>query len=416
MGAWRDPARTLELRCERVRSALGKPLPTSQIRSILERLEFGVEAIDAAAGDVLRVRVPSFRATKDITIPQDLIEEIGRIHRYGNIAEAPLEFPITPPPRDERRRLVRHLQDRLAGGARFRENLSYSFISDALLERLGEAGLPHVRVINPVHQGESRIRRRVAPSLFPALEANRRHHTDVRLFEIGKAYEPEHDDARGEPRERHLLALAWAGPRAAAKLMRFDDSRIQKLQAVVNDLVQSYGLASPRWTSEGERPSWAHPSKCLFLELPGAPHTAAVVAELEPGLAPALGLSGDLDSEVAIAEICLDALLAGERAGSAYRPQPRYPGIKLDVAVAVAESTRAGELIALVEAAGKGQVADVELFDLYRGKSIGEGKKSLAFHVLLQSDARTLTDQDEQKFLQRFEKLVAEAGGELRKA
>ena len=416
VGAWRDPARTLELRCERVRSALGKPLPTSQIRSILERLEFGVEAIDAAAGDVLRVRVPSFRATKDITIPQDLIEEIGRIHRYGNIAEAPLEFPITPPPRDERRRLVRHLQDRLAGGARFRENLSYSFISDALLERLGEAGLPHVRVINPVHQGESRIRRRVAPSLFPALEANRRHHTDVRLFEIGKAYEPEHDDARGEPRERHLLALAWAGPRAAAKQMRFDDSRIQKLQAVVNDLVQSYGLASPRWTSEGERPSWAHPSKCLFLELPGAPHTAAVVAELEPGLAPALGLSGDLDSEVAIAEICLDALLAGERAGSAYRPLPRYPGIKVDVAVAVAESTQAGELIALVEAAGKGQVADVELFDLYRGKSIGEGKKSLAFHVLLQADARTLTDQDEQKFLQRFEKLVADAGGELRKA
>ncbi len=416
VGAWRDPSRILELRCERVRSALGKAIPTSQIRSILERLEFGVEAIDTAAGDVLRVRVPSFRATKDITIEQDLIEEIGRIHRYGHIAEAPLEFPITPPPRNERRRLVRHLQDRLAGGARFRENLSYSFIADALLERLGDSALPHVRVINPVHQGESRIRRRVAPSLLPALEANRRHHTDVRLFEIGNAYEPEHSDARGEPRERHLLALAWAGPRPAAKQARFDESRLQKLQAVVNDLVQSFGLAAPRWTSEGERPSWAHPSKCLFLELPGAPHTTAVAAELEPGLAPALGLSGDLDSEVAIAEICLDALLAGERRSSAYRPLPRYPGIKVDVAVAVAEATQAGELIALVETAGKGQVTDVELFDLYRGKSIGEGKKSLAFHVLLQSDARTLTDQDEQKFLQRFEKLVAEAGGELRKA
>ncbi len=416
VGAWQDPARTIELRCERVRRALGKALPVEAIRSILERLEFGVETLDREAGEVLRVRVPSFRATKDITTPQDLIEEIGRIHRYGNIAEAPLEFSITPPPRDERRRLVRHLQDRLAGGARFRENLSYSFIADALLERLGEAGLPHVRVINPVHQGESRIRRRIAPSLFPALEANRRHHTDVRLFEIGKAYEPELGDAHGEPRERHLLALAWAGPRPAAKQARFDEGRLQKLQAVVNDLIQSFGLAAPRWTDAGERPSWAHPSKCLFLELPGAPHTAAVVAELEPGLAPALGLSGDLDSEVAIAEVCLDALLAGERRGSAYRPMPRYPGIKVDVAVAVPESTRAGELLALVETAGKGQVADVELFDLYRGKSIGEGKKSLAFHVLLQSDARTLTDQDEQKFLQRFEKLVAEAGGELRKA
>ena len=412
VGQWQDPTTTIVLRCERVRRALGKPLPADEIRRILERLEFGVEA----DGEDFRVRVPSFRATKDITLEQDLIEEVGRIHRYGNIEEEPLQLSITPPPRDERRRLVRHLQDRLAGGARFRENLSYSFIADDLVERLGEAARPHVRVINPVHRGESRIRRRVAPSLLPALEANRRHHTDVRLFEIGKAYEPEHANAKGEPRERHLLALAWAGPRPNAKAARWDEGRLPRLQAVVNELVGSFGLAKPRWTSEGERPSWAHPGRCLFLELAGAPHAAAVVAELEPGLAPALGLSGDLDSEVALAEVCIDALLAAERRGSAYQPLPRYPGIKVDVAVAVPEATPAGDLIALVESAGKGQVVDVELFDLYRGKSIGEGRKSLAFHVLLQSDARTLTDQDEQKFLQRFEKLATEAGAELRKA
>ncbi len=418
VGAWQDPSATIRLRCDRVRSALGKALAASEIRRILERLEFGVEAEGERGGDgeAFRVRVPSFRATKDITLEQDLIEEIGRIHRYGNIEEEPLQLSITPPPRDERRRLVRHLQDRLAGGARFRENLSYSFIADGLIERLGESDRPHVRVINPVHQGESRIRRRVAPSLLPALEANRRHHADVRLFEIGKAYEHEHANAKGEPRERHLLALAWAGPRQNPKTARWDAGRLPRLQAVVNELVDAFGLAKPRWTSEGERPSWAHPGKCLFLELPGAPHAAAVVAELEPGLAPALGLSGDLDSEVALAEVCLDALLAAERRGSAYHPLPRYPGIKVDVAVAVPESTPAGDLIALVETAGKGQVVDVELFDLYRGKSIGEGRKSLAFHVLLQSDTRTLTDQDEQKFLQRFEKLVTEAGAELRKA
>jgi len=416
VGAWTDPSRTIVLRCERVRSALGKPLAAVEIQRILERLEFGVEREGAAADEVFRVRIPSFRATKDITLEQDLIEEIGRIHRYGNIAEEPLTFAIAPPPRDERRRLVRQLQDRLAGGARFRENLSYSFIADSLLEKLGEQDLPHVRVINPVHQGESRIRRNVAPSLLPALEANRRHHADVRLFEIGKAYEPEHANGRGEPRERHYLALAWAGPRPDRKTARWDESRLPRMQAIVNDLVATLGLAAPRWSDAGARAAWAHPGKCLFLALDGAPHAAAIVAELEPGLAPGLGLAGDLDSEVVLAEICLDALLAAERRATPYRPLPRYPGIKVDVAVAVAESTKAGELVALVEAAGKGQVADVELFDLYRGKSIGEGRKSLAFHVLLQSDARTLTDQDEQKFLQRFEKLVSDAGGELRRA
>ncbi len=413
-GDWSDPACVVPLRNDRVRAALGTSLSDDEIRDILERLEFGVEAHPGGKVDAYEIRVPSFRATKDITIEQDLIEEIGRIHRYGNIPEQPLQADIVPPPRDERRLLVRQLQDRLAGGARFHENLSYSFIEDDLLGKLGELELPHVAVINPVNQNESRIRRRVAPSLLPALEANRRHHTDVRLFEIGKAYEPEHANDRGEPRERHLLALAWAGTRPG-KRARFDENRLMGLQAIVNDLVRLRGCGEPRWSGDGQPPAWAHPGKCLFLSLEGADEPVAVVAELEPGLAPRIGLSGDLESEVAIAEICLDALLAARPSGAGYRPLPRFPGIKVDVAASVPESTSAAELIALIEQAGRKQVAGTELFDLYRGESIGPGRKSLAFHVLLQSEDKTLTDKDEQKFLQRFEKLVAEAGGELRK-
>ena len=415
VGHWMDPTSEIELRCERVRSALGKALSNDEIQHILERLEFQIEPSGRAGDDRLRVVIPSFRASQDITIEQDLIEEIGRIHRYGNIEEKPLQFEITPPPPDERRRLVRHLQDRLAGGARFHENLSYSFMEDALLEKLGDLDRPYVSVINPVVKSQAKIRRSIAPSLLPALEANRRHRSDVRLFEIGKAYEPENSNARGEPRERHLLALAWAGT-PPGKKARYDENRLMGLQTIIADLVRSRGCGTPRWTSEGPRPSWAHPGKCLFLELPGVASPVAVVAELEPGLAPAIGLTGDLESEVAIAELCLDALLEAKLEGEGYKPMPRFPGIKVDVAVSVPESTPAADLLALIERAGKKQVADVELFDLYRGPSVGAGRKSLAFHVLLQSEKKTLTDKDEKKFLQRFLKLVSEAGGELRRS
>ncbi len=414
IGSWSDPARTIPLRSARVRTALGKPIPDDEIRDILERLEFRIEGDPAGNIDLYDVYVPSFRATKDITIEQDLVEEIGRIHRYGNIEEKPLHFDIVPPPRDERRALVRQLQDRLAGGARFHESLSYSFIEDGLLEKLGELELPHVSVINPVNRAESKIRRRVAPSLLLALEANRRNRADVRLFEIGKAYEPENGNERGEPRERHLLALAWAGTRPGKKAS-FDENRLMGLQAIVNDLVRARGCGEAKWSREGARPAWAHPGKCLFLSLEGASGPVAVVAELEPALAPAIGLSGDLDSEIAIGEICLDALLSASLTGAGYKPLPKFPGIKVDVAVSVPEATTAADLIELIEKAGKKQVAGTELFDLYRGQSIGKGKKSLAFHVLLQSEAKTLTDKDEQKFLKRFEKLVGESGGELRK-
>lgn len=415
VGDWTDPSSTIRLRFERVRTALGKRLPDEEIRRILERLGFRVEnGTHGQSVDLYDIHVPSFRATKDITIEQDLVEEIGRIHRYGNIDEQPLHFDIVPPPRDERRLLVRQLQDRLAGGARFHENLSYSFIDDGLLEKLGELDAPHVSVINPVNQSESKIRRTVAPSLLPRLEANRRNRPDVRLFEIGKAYEPENGNDRGEPKERHLLALAWAGQRPGKKA-GYAENRLMGLQSTVNDLVRSRGCGAAKWSAEGDRPSWAHPGKCLFLRLDGVDEVVGVVAELEPGLAPELGLSGDLDSEVAVAELCLDALLQASLSGAGYQPLPRFPGIKVDVAVSCDESTSAGELIELIEQAGKKQVSGVELFDLYRGESIGAGRKSLAFHVLLQSDTKTLTDKDEGKFLKRFEKLVSEVGAELRK-
>lgn len=414
VGNWTDPSSTIGLRNERVRTALGKSLSDDEIRNILERLEFGVESDPSGVVDLYAVAVPSFRATKDVTIEQDLVEEIGRIHRYGNIEEKPLHFDIVPPPRDERRLLVRQLQDRLAGGARFHENLSYSFIDDGLLEKLGELEKPHVSVINPVNQSESKVRRNVAPSLLPRLEANRRNRTDVRLFEIGKAYEPENGNDRGEPKERHLLGIAWAGQRPGKKAA-WSENRLMGLQAIVDDLVRSRGCGAPKWSADGAQPTWAHPGKCLFLRLDGTDDIVGIVAELEPGLAPKLGLSGDLDSEVAVAEICLDALLAASLSGAGYEPLPKFPGIKVDVAVSCDESMSAGELIGLIEQAGKKQVAGVELFDLYRGESIGQGRKSLAFHVLLQSETKTLTDKDEGKFLKRFEKLVSDAGGELRK-
>ena len=412
-GNWSDPSGTIELRGERVRTALGKSLSNEEIEGILERLEFRVEAIGKPEEGVFRVFIPSFRASKDITIEQDLIEEVGRIYRYGNIPERAMRSDVVPPPRDERRMLVRHLQDRLAGGARFHENLSYSFTPDSLLERLGELDRPHVSVINPVVQGEAKIRRSVAPSLLSALEPNRRNRGDVRLFEIGKGYEPEHASEQGEPHERHLLAIAWAGARPGKKA-GYDANRMMGLQAIVEDLLRSRGCAIPRWTDEGTRPAWAHPGKCLFLESDSRATPLAVVAELEPGLAPAIGLTGDLESEVALAELCLDAILDAKPAGQGYTPLPRFPGIKVDVAVAVDESTPAADLLALIEQAGKKQVAEIELFDLYRGQSVGPGRKSLAFHVLLQSDKKTLTDKDEQKFLKRFEKMVTDAGGELR--
>ncbi len=407
VGEWRDPSRTIRVRPDVVRRKLGVELSDGELANILRRLHFGVTPI----GDAFDVRVPSIRATKDITIEQDLVEEIGRIHRYGNVPERTLEGSIRPPPPDARRALVRRIEDRLAGNARFRQTLSYSFVADALLTKLKLGDLPHVAVVNPVADGLSRIRRSVAPSLIALVELDRRHAREVRLFEIGKGYLPEHANENGEPREVHELALVLA-TEPPAKNARFDASALHRLRGVIDDLYRALRLAPPSWAKCAAEiaPPWAHSSKCLSI---GA--NAGFVAALDPGLERELGLSGELKSDVAVAVLSIDALLAEPALTDLYRPIARFPGVKVDVALAVLEATTAGDVRAAIERAGKGLIGDLSLFDVYTGERVGVGRKSLAWHVVLQHEERTLSDQDGQKFLARLEREIGLLGGELRR-
>ncbi len=410
VGDWSDPACELTLRPDRVRRALGAELPDETIENILTRLDFEV----ARAGSDLRVGVPSARATKDVTLEQDLIEEVGRIHRYGNIPEQAMLAAVEPPRPDPRRELVRRIQNRLSGPARFHEVLSYSFVGDRTLDLLGWSDEPHVRVRNPMARDEARVRRAVLPSLLGDLEANRRERSDLRLFEIGKGYRPEAANERGEPRELHQLALLWATARERVG-ESFDDARFARLRGVVADLLQSLGVQELAWSSPAAVPAWAHPAEILEVRGSAGDTPLAVVASLEPGLGRAIGLRDELASDVAVAEVSIDALLASDREVRRYRPIPRFPGVKLDVAVDLPESVRAGELVAVIEKAGKGQVADTELFDVYRGANVETGRKSLAYHVLLQSESKTLSDKDQARFLSRLEKGLEDLDARLRK-
>ena len=411
-GSWEDPAKTVHLRPARARAILGKPISDEEMQATLTGLGFGV----TAGGDRWSVAVPSARATKDVGIEEDLIEEIGRVHGYDNIPEDALLAVVEPVPRDERRRMVRRLQDRLAGPAGFHEAMTYTFQSDGLLGDLGLDGEAHLSVQNPQVEDAARIRRSVLPSLIGLLPQNRRRDDDVRLFEIGKGYRIDEPNERGEPRELHQCAIAWARPRPG-KGARFDAGVLPQLQAVVEDLVRDVdrGTVLVRRGVPEDAPSWAHPGKFVTLHLEGYDGTIGLLAELEPGRARTLGLSGELDGDVGLVELSLDALLEAPVVPKRYAALPRYPAVKVDVALALSDDVSQAEVAAVLEKAGKGLVAGLELFDLYRAESLAAGKKSLAYHVTLQSNARTLSDKDEAKFLDRVERQIQELGGELRR-
>jgi phenylalanyl-tRNA synthetase beta chain len=188
-----------------------------------------------------------------------------------------------------------------------------------------------------------------------------------------------------------------------------------RLQGVVEDLLEVAERPAREWrpVAEDARPAWAHPVRCLEIGVAGAP--LALVAALEPEVQRRLGLTGELDGEVACAAVSIDALLARPAETRRFRALPRFPDVKVDVALSVPESVGAGVAASALAEAGKGLVERCELFDLYRGPSLGAGKKSLAFHVHLVAADRTLNEQDVAKYLARVERAAIALGGELRR-
>lgn len=401
----------ITLQPARVRAALGAPLTDAQIEALLLRLAFGVQR----QGEQMLVKVPTIRGTKDVRIAQDLIEEVGRLFGYGNIPESCLSAEVRPPPRDERRNLVRAIQDRLSGAARFTETIRYSFQSDALLELLGMAELPHARLANPVVATESRMRRSLVPSLLSNIESNRRYRQEVRLYEVGKCYFPELAESEqplGEPLEQHTVGLLWA-TEPEKKNGHFQGNPFAQLQGVIDDLLGSLERPAMSWRPGQIAPSWSQPQHCVEAVFENG-SVVARVATLATGISAQLGLTGRLASQVVLAEISLEALLKAPRVTRRYQPIVKYPGIKVDVAVAVAEVVPSGDITgAIVLAAGK-HCRSVELFDVYQGDAVGEGMKSLAYHVLLQSADKTLSDKEEQKFLNRLSGSLDKLGAQLR--
>ncbi|QDV06767.1 Phenylalanine--tRNA ligase beta subunit [Planctomycetes bacterium Poly30] len=410
-GRWSDPATTIHVRGDVVRRDLGVDLSDEAIADILRRLELTPTAKDGG----FEVAIPSARATKDLTMERDLVEEVGRIHRYGSVPEAPLVGAVMPPPFDRRRAMVRAIEDRLAGAARFHQLLSYSFQSDDLLSKVNADSGDFVTARNPVAPELSKIRREVLPSVLGALETARRRRSEVLVFEVGKGYRPEEASEDGMPREVHQVVIAIARSKAAKGDAGFNGGAFFTLRAVVDDVVRAAGVAVPCWSPGGEAHATLHPVKQVIGEWTADGQSAGVIGELDPAVRGRLGLVGELDSDVAVAVLDLDAMLAAPAAPRTYTPLPKFPSVKVDVACVAPAELPASALTKAIEDAGKGSVADIELFDVFKGESLGAGKKSLAYHVVLQSANKTLTDSDAAKFLGRLERTLEAVGAALRR-
>ena len=395
-----EPA-PIQLSRRKVERLLGIPLEAPAITKALATLEIEpVESWTARDGDqVARFRAPSYR--HDLVIEEDLIEEVGRAVGYDAI---PLRLSVAPIGEDlvlPEEVAAERLLD-LATGLGFQEALSNALVGD--IPAAAREGIPDEDVWelqNPMSRELKHLRVGLLPGLVEAAGRNlRMGATDVRLVEAGKVF-------RATPpplgTERFEAALILAGAPDAWSLPGADPDRYLEVKGAVEALLEGFGIDSCRTaTYHGH-----HWSEGTGASIRASGEILAQMGEVAPELAESMGL--DRAAWAAILDVA--AIQRAAPARRRYRDIPRYPATKRDLAVIVPRETHHADLEQAIRGAGGALLDEVRLFDVFEGRSIGEGRKSMAYALEFRSSDRTLSDREADGSVQSIVRALEERFG-----
>ncbi|MBR3592543.1 MAG: phenylalanine--tRNA ligase subunit beta [Clostridia bacterium] len=373
---------------------LGVDIPESKMVEILNSLCLPTTAKDG----VLTVRVPSIR--DDIEGRADLAEEVMRIYGYDHIVGTPMRGDVMRGKKLPNRVKSDKMKSLLCGMGCY-EIATYSFIASGALDTLNlpedDARRNAIKLINPLGDEYSTMRTQLVTSMLTVMATNiNRKIESGRFFEESKRFIPKALPVTEQPDELPTLCIGLYGK----------DEDFFTLKGIVEELMTLFG-AHTQYKRSNE--SYLHPGRQA--EVLANNVSCAVLGEVHPAVAK----SYDIDTRVYVAEIKLDVLYGINKRKVTYKPLPKFPAVERDFAMLCDKDIPVGDLEKAIVSGGGRLLEKVELFDVYQGSQIPEGKKSVAYSVWLRSAEGTLTDAQIEdastKIIAKLEKL----GAELRK-
>lgn len=356
---------------------LGRAISAAQIRSILESLEFRVELMDAQTFSVF---VPSWRATKDISIKDDLVEEVGRMMGYDSIAPLAPLAPARVPPANPAREFQHRVRE-MAAAQGFTEVNNYSFLSDDMVRVFGLDPAAHMGVANPIAADQNLLRRSLIPGIWKNVRDNARHFDAFRLFEIGNEIAPEEETP-------HFAAAIYSKDDGAAALME-----LKRLSACI--------LPGVQLRPSGETKTYEHPFRAADLICGEA--RVGRLFEFHPRMVEG-GRAAALDLDLALLEKL-------QRPAPHYRPLRRFPASAFDLSVVAAPRALIEDVQEeLVRVAG----ADLLSIAFLRDFALPDGRRSLSYRLTVGASDRTLTSEEAGTIRSRVIESLRLQGYELR--
>ena len=383
--------RVLSLEPDKINALLGTDITTDEMVSILKKLDFQVE------GD--QVTVPSWRG--DVARMADLAEEVARFHGYNNIPTTLMRGQTTLGGYSPEENLERQL-GAMCRSMGYDEIITYSFISPTCYDKIRwDADAPRresFKILNPLGEDTSIMRTTVLPSMLEILTRNYNYRNqNVRLYEVGRIYLPGGED--GLAVENKVLSMGAYG----------SDMDFYALKGCVEAILKDLRAEDVRFEVPCVTNPSYHPGRVA--DVYAGDRRIGVMGQIHPLVAQNYGV----DAQFYCAELDLGQLMAAKGADPEYVPLPKFPAVTRDIAVVCDEAVTVGALEASIRKGAKGLLKECTLFDIYRGKGVDEGKKSVAFNLVLRTDDRSLTSEEADADVKSIlENLENELGAVLR--
>ena len=386
--------RILTVDIKDILALLGVDIPEDTVVSILDRLGLETKADES----MLTVRVPSIR--DDIEGRADLAEEVMRIYGYDHIVGTPMSGTVMRGKKLPERIKADKIKAVMCGMGAY-EITTYSFIASGALDKLrlkeDDERRKAIKLINPLGDEYSTLRTQLTTSMLDVLSTNiNRKVTEGRFFEISKRFIPKSLPLTEQPEELPEMSIGIYGK----------DEDFFTLKGIIEEIMRLFGAHTQYERSDEP---YLHPGRQATVLANNKP--VAVMGEVHPEVAAQYGI----DERVYVAEIKLDILYALNKRKVAYKPLPKFPAVERDFAMLCDAEVPVGTLEKAIISGGSRLLERVELFDVYSGSQIPDGKKSVAFSVWLRSAEGTLTDEQIETAAKRIIERLEAAGAQLRK-
>lgn len=399
----------ISLRLSRINEILGTELTEQMVEDYLTALNMDITLVEKGKWSV---KIPSYR--RDITGEVDLIEEVARLYGYDNI---PTTLPCgesTQGRKTREQKLDYRLRSELATQG-MTEIITYSFINPRHLDWV-QIPANHelretVKIKNPLSEEQGIMRTLLLPGLLDAVQTNlNKRNKNLKLFEVGKVYNSAGFPSDNKlPQEKWTLGCIATGNKEKSWRYGEEEYDFYYLKGSIENLFETLRIDDYVFVKSQELP-WLHPGRTATIEVKGK--EVGYIGEVHP-----LVLENyEIEQKVVAVQLDLDLLMETAQDKLSYKSIGKFPAVTRDLAVVVPEEVEARSVEKLIASVGKKLLVRIKLFDVYRGKQIAEGHKSLAFSLSWQAPDKTLTDEEVNNYHKNIEQVLdKEFGGDIRR-